>query len=69
MNIYGEDITDFGITFGLGLPAIRGLSNMNIGFELGERGEKTSNLVKEQYINFHIGISLNDKWFVKRKIN
>ena len=67
MNINGEDISDFGITFGLGLPAIRGISNLNIGFELGQRG--TLNLVREQYFNVHIGISLNDKWFIKHKIN
>ena len=68
MNLYNEDISDFGITFGLGLPALRGISNMNIGFELGQRGKNTNRLVKEQYINLHIGISLNDTWFIKRKI-
>ncbi len=69
MNLYGTDITDFGITFGLSLPAIRGISNMNIGIETGQRGKITSHLVKEQYINLHISVSLNDKWFIKRKIN
>ncbi len=69
INIYNEDITDFGITFGLGLPAIRGISNLNLGLELGQRGKVTTHLVKEQYINLHIGISLNDRWFMKRKIN
>jgi len=69
IQLYNEDISDFGITFGLGLPAIRGISNLNLGIELGQRGKNTGNLVKEQYINFQIGISLNDRWFVKRKIN
>ncbi len=69
MNIYDEDITDFGITFGVGLPAVRGVSNLNIGFELGQRGKITDHLVQENYINLNIGISLNDRWFLKRKIN
>ena len=69
MNIRNEDITDFGITFGLGLPAIRGISKMNIGIEAGQRGRITDNLVKEKYINLHINLSLNDIWFIKRKIN
>ncbi len=69
MNLYNEDITDFGITFGLGLPALRGISNLNIGVELGQRGKITDHLVQEKYINLHIGISLNDRWFIKRKIN
>ncbi len=69
MLIYNTPVTDFGITFGLSLPALRRLSNLNIGFELGQRGKITGNLVKEQYINLHIGLSLNDRWFIKRKIN
>ncbi len=69
MSVYGEDISDFGITFGLGLPSIKGLSNLNIGFELGQRGKVTEKLVKENYFNLHISLSLNDRWFIKRKIN
>jgi hypothetical protein len=69
MNIYGEDIKDFGITFGLGLPGIKKVSNLNLGVELGTRGTTTNNLVKENYFNLHISFSLNDVWFVKRKIN
>ncbi len=69
MQIFGSPITDFGITFGLSLPAIRGISNLNLGLELGQRGKITNRLVKEQYVNFQIGLSLNDRWFIKRKIN
>jgi len=69
MKIYNEDIKDFGITFGIGLPAIRGISNLNLGVELGQRGKITNHLVKENYVNLHIGISLNDRWFIKHKIN
>jgi len=69
MKLYNEDVTDFGITFGLGLPAIRSISNLNLGIELGRRGKVTNYLVEENYINLHIGISLNDRWFIKRKIN
>ena len=69
MKLYNEEISDFGITFGLGLPTIRGISNLNFGVEIGKRGKVTDYLVEEKYINLHIGISLNDKWFIKRKIN
>ncbi len=69
MNIYGEDINDFGITFGLGIPSLKALSNLNLGIELGTRGTTTNNLIKENYFNLHLSFSLNDIWFVKRKIN
>jgi hypothetical protein len=64
-----EDINDFGISFGVGLPVGRSLSNINIGFEFGKRGTTNSGLIKENYVNFHLSLSLNDKWFIKRKYN
>ena len=69
MLIHDNQITDFGITFGLSLPALRRLSNLNLGVEIGQRGKITNQLVKEKYVNFHIGLSLNDRWFIKHKIN
>ncbi len=69
LTIYGEEIKDFGITFGLGLPSLKALSNLNLGFELGTRGTTNNNLVKENYFNLHVSFSLNDIWFIKRKIN
>ncbi len=69
MRLYNEAVNDFGITFGLGLPAGRKISNLNIGFEVGQKGKVSSHLIKENYFNIHIGLSLNDSWFIKRKIN
>lgn len=61
-------IDDFGISFGVGLPVSNQLSNLNIGFEIGKRGEISNGLVKENYINFRLSLSLNDKWFRKLEI-
>jgi hypothetical protein len=69
LKINNEDIKEFGISFGLGLPVGRIFSNANIGFEFGSRGINTSNLVKENFINFQLSLSLNDRWFEKRKFN
>jgi len=64
-----KEINDFGITFGIGLPMGRNLSNINLGFELGKRGTKYGDLVEESYFKVNLGLSLNDKWFIPRKIN
>jgi len=61
-------IDDFGISFGVGLPIGQQLSNINLGFELGKRGETTNDLVKENYVNFRLSLTLNDRWFRKRKL-
>jgi len=66
ININGEDINEFGISFGVGLPVGRIFSNINVGFEVGRRGTKSSGLVQENFFNTFLSLSLNDKWFEKR---
>ena len=69
LRINNEDIKEFGISFGVGLPVGRIFSNANIGFEIGTRGVNTANLVKENFVKFQMSLSLNDRWFEKRKFN
>ncbi|MEP2238657.1 MAG: hypothetical protein ABJI22_09885 [Maribacter sp.] len=69
MLVNDVDINNFGITFGLGLPLGRSFSNLNLGFEFGRRGTTRANLIEESYFKFNVGLSLNDRWFQKRKIN
>lgn len=69
LEVNGEAINDFGINFGFGLPLGASFSNVNIGFEYGKRGTTDANLIEESYFKFNVGLSLNDRWFVKRKIN
>ena len=69
MIINGKEINNFGITFGFGLPLGGSFSNINIGFELGRRGTTDAGLIEESYLKFGVGLSLNDRWFQKRKIN
>jgi hypothetical protein len=65
--INNTSIKDAALTLGLGLPMRGTFSNINIGVEFGNRGTKSAGLVNENYMNFNIGLSLNDRWFVKRK--
>lgn len=69
MVVNDVDINNFGITFGLGLPLGQSYSNLNIGFEAGRRGTTGANLIEESYFKINVGLSLNDFWFRKRKIN
>ncbi|TSE08372.1 MULTISPECIES: hypothetical protein [Aquimarina] len=69
LNINGNSIDEFGISFGVGLPVGRLFSNANIGFEYGQRGTTDFGLVKEEFFNVSLSLSLNDKWFRKIKFN
>ncbi|MBA9073742.1 hypothetical protein GGR22_001868 [Flavobacterium gossypii] len=60
-------IKDYGMTMGLGLPVGGSISNLNVGFEYGRRGTTHAGLIKETYANIFVSLSLNDRWFVKRK--
>ncbi|TDQ30219.1 hypothetical protein [Tenacibaculum caenipelagi] len=63
-------VKDFGINVGLGLPLPRQLSNVNVGFEYGQRGTTNNNLIKENYFNVRLSLSLNSiKWFHKTRID
>jgi hypothetical protein len=71
LRLNNEDISEYGISFGLGLPIGRrtGFSNANIGFEYGQRGTTDNGLIQEDFFSISIGLSLNDRWFQKRKYN
>jgi hypothetical protein len=67
--INGESINDMGVSVGLGLPlgGTIGGTSLNIGAEFGQRGTTNANLIKENYMNLFVSISVNDRWFQKRK--
>jgi hypothetical protein len=65
-----ESIDEFGISFGVGLPLGSVFSNnLNFGFEYGQRGTTNQNLIQEDFFNVSISLTLNDRWFKKRKYN
>ncbi|MGH2665744.1 hypothetical protein [Flavobacterium sp.] len=65
--INSESVKDRAITLGLGLPMNGTFSNINVGFEFGKKGTTSANLIQENYVNISVGLSFNDRWFVKRK--
>ncbi len=75
LNINNTNITRQAITFGLGLPlSPNNLSFYKVNFsaEIGRRGTlgtAQNPLVKESYVNFHLGFTLNDKWFQRYKFD
>lgn len=70
LSIDNQDIAEYGITFGLGLPIKRtdtSAPSISLGVEYGNRGVARNGLVKETFVNFYVGLTINDKWFIKRK--
>jgi len=67
LEINNTPITEFGISFGLGLPFRRSKSMLNFAFEFGNRGTMKNNLVQENFFKFTFGLSIYEKWFVKSR--
>ncbi|CAD0003615.1 MULTISPECIES: membrane protein [Flavobacterium] len=67
--VNNESIKDVGVTLGAGFPITGTFSNVNFGIEYGKKGTVSSNLIQENYLNFSLSFSFNDKWFVKSKFN
>lgn len=65
--INNNDLRDFGINFGLSLPA--GRSSLDLAFSTGKRGDKAKNSLEETYFRVYFGITFNDQWFIRRKFD
>lgn len=66
-----NNVKDYGITFGLGLPApINRLTKtvVNLGFEYRRRQSSPVKLVSEDYFQITIGVNFNELWFWQNKI-
>lgn len=81
LNLKNQQLNDFGITFGFGLPPLarqkssfyikgrKHKTSFNIGFQLGRRGTTDKDLIQENYAIISLNITLYDIWFVKRKFD
>ena len=70
LELRGKVINDAGMTFGVALPFLnKSLSTLNFGVQLGQKGTIENELIRERYARFTVGLTMNDKWFAKRKID
>ncbi len=67
-----EGPTEYRVTAGLGLPLqsrkLTGRSFVNISAEWLLRKASASNLIDENYLMLNIGVTFNERWFLKWKI-
>ncbi len=67
LSFYGKPITEFGISFGFGVPLKNSKTGIDLGVEIGRRGTTDNNLIQENFVNFSLGVSIQENWFQKRK--
>lgn len=67
LKLNGEQIKNYGISFGLGLPISNQRTSINLSCSFGRRGTTANGLIEENYTAFGINLTLYDFWFFKRK--
>ena len=66
--VRGNNVRDYGVSLGLGLPVPGFKTIINLGFEYRHRQAYPMTLVKEDYFNITLGINFNEMWFRKNKL-
>ncbi|MEM9546658.1 MAG: hypothetical protein AAGA77_11840 [Bacteroidota bacterium] len=69
-SVGGDQLDEYGLTLGLGLPFIyqRKISHANLGLEFGRRGSGSP--IAESFFRISLGFTFNDdEWFIKKKYN
>ncbi len=65
--VNNNELRDFGINFGLSIPA--GRSSIDLAFSTGKMGDRSKNVLEETYFKVYFGVTFNDQWFIRRKFD
>ncbi|HLU87842.1 MAG TPA: hypothetical protein VKZ44_08820 [Taishania sp.] len=72
----GAQMNEIAGSFGFGIPIVvdkRLDSSIQLGFSAGKRGINDNTAFKETFVTFNVGLliapGVNDRWFIKRKLD
>ncbi|CAM4104568.1 hypothetical protein SAMN06265348_103414 [Pedobacter westerhofensis] len=72
IKLTDNDVKQVALTFGVGLPLANSRNafyKLNFTTEIGRRGTMVTNDLRENYVNLHLGFTINDKWFTRFKFD
>ena len=64
-----EGTREYGASFGLGLPLFQSRSILNISGQYVHVSPKVKGMLEEQYLRINIGLTFNERWFMKWKVD
>lgn len=65
-DITGQSIIEKWLTFGLGLPLLMNMAQVDLALAFGQRGSLEKNGITENLFRISLSISGGEKWFVRR---
>jgi hypothetical protein len=73
LRINGSEIMEYGVTLGWGIPLKRvyrdRVPSAEVAVIFGQRGSLANSLTQERFIAARIGLTISDRWFIKRKFD
>jgi len=63
----GDEVKEYGITFGTGIPMRRSRSRISLAVDLSTRGGSNGEIPRETRISVGASLNLYDYWFLKRQ--
>jgi hypothetical protein len=63
----GTQLDYYALTAGISWPFKKNVARIHTSFEIGSLGTTANGLLRENFVRFGLGLSFNDKWFIKRK--
>ena len=65
-----EGAREYGVSFGFGLPleVFQGRSILNISGQYVKVSPKVKGMLEENYLRINVGLTFNDRWFMKWKV-
>lgn len=66
--VANSKVNDLGINFGLSFPVGEG-SSFDLGVRFGQRGNFDNNPIRERFVKALVGVTINDRWFIKRRFD
>ena len=67
LKTYGQQLKDYGITFGAGFNSKQSQFGYQLNLQIGQRGTTLNNLIKENYIQAGVTLTYRDFWLTKVK--
>ena len=64
-----EGNKEYGVSFGFGLPVIRSKSILNISGQYVKVTPKIKGMLEETYLRINVGLTFNERWFMKWKVD
>jgi hypothetical protein len=65
-EINQTEVNEIGVNFGISFPT-KNFSSIDAGFRVGTRGSTSNGLLRESFVQGVFGLTINDRWFIKRR--